>query len=154
MRCLAIGAALLALSLTACGPKTEGGGETAGPAGFPRPTASYVATYKMSDQAGGSREMTIYASGGQMRVEGAMPGANITTATILDPASSQLITFRTGADAPLRHMTPHRRRRAAPTRVKALGGRGGVTLEVVGGTRVSGACLPAREPQAGHLRRR
>ena len=105
MRCLAIGAALLALSLTACGPKTEGGGETAGPAGFPRPTASYVATYKMSDQAGGSREMTIYASGGQMRVEGAMPGANITTATILDPASSQLITFRTGADAPKVAMT-------------------------------------------------
>jgi hypothetical protein len=100
----------MALSLAACGPKPAEGGKTeaVAPAGFPKPTASYAATYKIFGKDGKSRDMTIYADHGRVRSESEMPGANVSTATIVDPTSQKMITFRTGPDAPKVAMTMSR----------------------------------------------
>jgi hypothetical protein len=109
MRLFSIGAAALCLGLLACGPKgqTEAAKPAAAPGAFPRPTAAYVAHYKIYDSEGGSRDMTIYADAGRVRAETAPPikGSTMTMATILDPASKHMISFRTGPDAPKVAMT-------------------------------------------------
>jgi hypothetical protein len=105
-----IWAVALGLAVAACGPpkaKTEPGESPLSafaPKGFPRPTASYEAKYNVYDDSGSPREMTIYAAGARMRVESAPPpevkNQAYRMATVLDPATKRMLSFRAGADAP------------------------------------------------------
>src|ERR1043166_9321178 len=79
-------ASLAALTLTACGPKTESGQSAASSTNggvmgglFPASQAPYKATYKIGDSG---QEMVIYASNGKMRSE-----AMITAMGKLKPVS-------------------------------------------------------------------
>ena len=105
-------AATLCAGLAACGqPGSQTEAPSAAPAGFPRPTASYVGKYQMHVGAA-QRAMTIYADGGRIRMEGPPPAAvkaeGVRVATVMDQASKKLITFRTGPDAPKAAMTARR----------------------------------------------
>jgi hypothetical protein len=103
-------AATLCIGLAACGqqPSGQSPAAPAAPAGFPRPTASYVGKYQMHVGAA-QRAMTIYADGARIRMEGPPPAAvkaeGVTVATVMDQATKKLITFRTGPDAPKAAMT-------------------------------------------------
>ncbi|MEJ0024018.1 MAG: DUF4412 domain-containing protein [Alphaproteobacteria bacterium] len=103
-----LASAALCLGLAACGQQGAGSSAPATPAGFPRPTASYVGKYQMhfGDMV---RPMTLYRDGGKIRMEGPPPAAvkaeGVTVATVMDQATKKLVTFRVGPNAPKAAMT-------------------------------------------------
>lgn len=98
----AIAAAIVGAGLAACGQPAGPGAATA-PAGFPKPTASYVGQFQM-DFGDQMRPATIYASGAKIRLEGPPPSEidakDITIATVMDQATRKVVLFRVGPDAP------------------------------------------------------
>lgn len=96
--------AVCVAALAACGPQgggeKAGGGDASAPMGFPKPTASYVATYEINEDAGEApRESVMYRNGAkQMRMEREMNGRKV--AIVFDAVNARAVMFRTEPNAP------------------------------------------------------
>jgi hypothetical protein len=101
-------AACAALALAGCGPKSAGGGGTAGaekPGAFgglfPANAPDYSATYKVGP--GGEISMTVYSSGAKTRSETALPSAGgVKMVTLMDRAAKDYVSFAEGPGMPKR----------------------------------------------------
>jgi len=100
-------ASLAALTLTACGPKTESGQSAASSTNggvmgglFPARQAPYKATYKIGDSG---QEMVIYASNGKMRSEAMIKAmGKLKPVSLIDRDAKQFVSFMEGPGAPKR----------------------------------------------------